>query len=810
MDQINMTQAAEAYTDNFSVRFRALLEQVAQIGQLDELLTTLDKQSVELGNLFIEMGQKAYHDISALRKTDEHISINQRLPDYIVTYQCSESLKFFMILWRDSIFQLQKARLFGLDTAGNGTMQQQLIQDTKSVLLRAGQDLLDSLHHDIQEAKENPNRYKKQLRKWFLEKNPWPGYQNQILEILRQCRILHEKHLVIYNTAQGFQGVKSKILDAVKFCQEELTEVSDFINQANECIGQERQSPGDKSLTRIAHKLQIIESQVTLTYHIDLFNTLLEQELARIAGETEFTIQIQQGLLLQNKINFLKRLSLWLNREILPLLFEVWEITELSKNGLKMALQNIRNMAILSNSETLDKKQLLLNDHMFFRPLQLLVENNSEAVRQLSEFSNLLLHRIDHDLKLSLLYDTERFFLPFSTGTAITNRLNLSKSKLLKVSQSWFRNQIIRLHSYRKKVVHEFTVSRSEKMVRFLQLRQRDDSNSHYTSFFTTKGYFGDLFAIGRDEELAHLSLLIKNWRDGFQGSAIITGQRFSGKTLTGELVASRNFPENTIRLSPGVTISLGGRKLEANYNISESLEFILKNKQDSKFLIWIDDIELWWEPGIPLYRNIKELTNFIDHNSPNFFFMVSMNLATYHHIKQVMELDRIFQAHIHLGKLSAKEIEKAILIRHMATHRTLLNQKQEKIGPAEFKRISKEITQESNGNIGDALNMWSYFTKKIDEDTVMFTLVPLFSFPEFYRPDLAVLLTSIMLQKRTNEYRLRKLFGPAFTERYQPILLRMISIRVIHRQLDGWLEINEKVVNELGMMLNTKHYLNY
>ncbi|MFY9153344.1 MAG: hypothetical protein WAO52_15110 [Prolixibacteraceae bacterium] len=805
-----MTQETEKYTENFSSGFQSLLKKVSECGHLEQLIEILVHHAEELGEECTVLGNQAFDQISIQEKNDNPIPDNQILPDYIIDYQAAESLKYFILLWRDCIFQLQKARLFGLDSTGNGNMQQQLFQDSQDVLFKAGQDLLRSLNDNLEKAQKNPKFYKKQLRIWLLQKNPWPEYQNQIKAVVSQCRILHEKHLIIYKTAESFQRIKSKILDAVKFCQDELLEIENYIGQADNFIRKEVESPTDKSLAHIAHKIQLIESQVTLTYHIDIFNTQLEQELTKVAGETEFTIQIQQGLLMMDKINFHKRISLWLNREILPLLFEVWEITELSKNGLKMALQNIRNMALLNNSEAPDKKSATFNLRAYTQPLQVLIENNKEAVSQLDEFSNLLSHRIDIDLKLSLVYDTERFFLPFSSGTAITNRLNLGKSKLLKVSQSWLRSQITKIHLYRKKVVHEFTFSRSEKMVRFIQLRQRDDANNHYSSFFTTKGYFGDLFAIGRDEEMNHLSLLIKNWKDGYHGSAIITGQRFSGKTLTGELVASRNFADNTIRLSPGITISLGGRKMEASYNILDSLNFIAKNNQDKKYLVWIDDIELWWEPGIPFYKNVKDLTSFIDLHTSHFFFLVSMNLSTYHQIKQVMEVDRIFQAHIHLGKLSSREIEKAILIRHLATHRTLLNKKHEKIGTVEFKRITREIAQNCNGNIGDALNLWSYFTSFIDDDTVLFSPIPKFNFPEFYRPDLAVLLTSIMLQKRTNEYRLRKLFGPSFSDRYHPILLRMISIRVIERHLDGWLEINERVVNELGMMLDARHYLNY
>lgn len=805
-----MTRETEIYTENFSTGFQSLIKKVSECGHLEQLIEILVQNAQELEKTFNELGQNALEKISGQEKTDNPIPENEILPDYIVDYLAAESLKYFMLLWRDSIFQLQKARLFGLDGTGNENLQQQLFKESQDVIMSSAQDLLTSLKDQLDKAEKNPKFYKRQLRNWLLQKNPWPGYQNQLNVIAGQCQTLHEKHLIIYKSAESFQQIKSKILGAVKFCQDELSEIENYIAQVTSLIQKESDSTTDKSLVHIAHKIQHIESQVTLTYHIDIFNSQLEQELAKIAGETEFSIQIRQGMLLQDKINFHKRISLWLNREILPLLFEVWEITELSKNGLKMALQNIRNMALQNSTEAPQKKSTASNLKIYTQPLQVLIENNKESVIQLSEFSDMLSHRIDLDLKLSQVYDTERFFLPFSSGTAMSNRLNLGKSKLLKVSQSWFRSQITKIHIYRKKVVHEFTFSRSEKMVRFMQMRKRDDANNHYTSFFTTKGYFGDLFAIGRDEELNHLSLLVKNWKSGYHGSAIITGQRYSGKTLTGELVASRNFPENTIRLSPGITISLAGRKMEAGYNILDSLNFIAKNSQDNKYMVWIDDIELWWEPGIPLYKNVKNLTSFIDQHTAHFFFLVSMNLSTYHQIKQMMEIDRIFQAHIHLGKLSAREIEKAILIRHLATHRTLLNKKHEKIGAVEFKRISKEITQYSNGNIGDALNLWSYFTSFIDDETVLYKPIPKFSLPEFYRPDLAVLLTSFMLQKRTNEYRLRKLFGPAFTDRYQPILLRMIAIKVIERHLDGWLEINERVVNELGMMLDGKHYLNY
>ncbi len=809
MEQTKLSDKAKERIENFIASFQSVIDEISRSKQPDQLLEILVQRAESLGKLFQDFGNKTYRNILKNEKAEDALSPDKLLLHHIINYAGSEYLKTFMILWRDSIFQLQKAQLYTFDKYSGENLQQQLLNDILLVFGGAANELTEELLKQVDKAEKSPETYKKQLKEWLLQKNPWPVYSIQLNELVQQCQKLNEKQQVILETANGFQDIEARIFGAIRFCHKELDEVIGFIRQATEFIELEAQAPSEKNLSRIANKLQAIETMVSITFHIDQFNAQLEQGLDQIAGETEFTIQIQNGLLVQTRINFVKRLSLWLNREILPLLFEVWEITELNKNGLKMALQNIRNMAILYNSETGEKKQIF-NSHTFLHPLNVLVENNKEAIRQLNEFDKIISQRIEAEMKLSLIYEANRYFLPFSSGTTMTNRLNLGRSKLIKVSQSWIKGQILQLHRLRKKVVHEFSLSRAEKMVRYLQFRQRDESNAHYTSFFTTKGYFGDLFSVGRDEELAHLSLLINNWRNGYRGSAIITGQRFSGKTLLGELVASRNFPDDTIRLSPGITLNLQGRKMEATYEISESLEFIAKNFQVGKCLIWIDDFELWWEPNVPLYRNLMDLANFIDHNSGRFFFMVSMNLSTFHHLKQVAELERIFQAHIHLSKLSSGEIEQAIMVRHLATHRTLLNEKGEKVGQAEFRRIAKELAQLSKGVVGDALNLWSFLIKRVDDETVQVSELPSFGMPEFYKPDLAVLLTSMMLQKRTNEYRLRKLFGPAFGEWYRPLLMRLISIRVIERQLDGWLEINERIVNELGLMLDDKHYLNY
>ena len=66
------------------------------------------------------------------------------------------------------------------------------------------------------------------------------------------------------------------------------------------------------------------------------------------------------------------------------------------------------------------------------------------------------------------------------------------------------------------------------------------------------------------------------------------------------------------------------------------------------------------------------------------------------------------------------------------------------------------------------------------------------------------------MIERRTNEYRLRKYLGPSFKSIYRPILQRAMNLGVVNRNLNGWLEINPMIVNEVGRLLDKQGYLEF
>ena len=161
---------------------------------------------------------------------------------------------------------------------------------------------------------------------------------------------------------------------------------------------------------------------------------------------------------------------------------------------------------------------------------------------------------------------------------------------------------------------------------------------------------------------------------------------------------------------------------------------------------------------------------NEIDNHSNSIFIMVSISNWAKAHLNSIYDIDKVFQADFNLDKMDIDEIQRAILIRHGATHRTLVDNNLDEIKLNQLRKMVTKVSRSSNGNIGEALNLWSLSIRLLDEENVQFNYPQIYSMPDFINPDIGIVLSSIMMEKRTNEYRLRKQFGPALNDKYKVI----------------------------------------
>ena len=371
--------------------------------------------------------------------------------------------------------------------------------------------------------------------------------------------------------------------------------------------------------------------------------------------------------------------------------------------------------------------------------------------------------------------------------------------------KKWTNQQSIKLQNLKQTLDYEKSLSTSEKLVRFI--KTRTSSDPYYSDIFLTSGYVGESFWVGRANKQKQVEALITNWRNGFRGSMMLTGKRLSGKSLFGERIANKHFPNQTIRLFPDSMLSINGRKLEISYDLDKALNLIKNNTLNTPSLVWIDNLELWWDINIPLNRNVRALKKYIDNHNHQLFFMVAMSDWLKAHLNTHHHFDRVFQTEIQMDRMSLAEIEQAIDIRHGATHKELIDN-HGSITTNQFKKAVKPVYTKTYGNIGESLHLWTASIHRASETTVQYDFKATYGLPEFLNVDMATVLTSIILQKRTNEYRLRKLFGPAFSETYIGIIKRLLGIGILRKRLDDWIEVNESIANPLADMLVNKKFL--
>ncbi len=770
----------------------------AHLGQLAE-------GSEQVHTAIMELGNYAYETLTGSPSNQE----DEQTILYFINYQWAEHAKAFMILWRDVLFEQQKGQLlFAGEKIEEAAVRQQKTK-AEEVVREVGDILTDMLHRESREKRSHRFGIDFSVRTWQQQQNPWPVYREQLEQLPGQCRRLIEDHQELMAASRIFDQIRRHIFTTTAGCRNEIEDIAGVLEQAVAIIDEELSQEGTQGLGKIAAKLEDLDAEHELSNHLLAFNHTLEHQIELLPEKMEVVVDTKGGFLENRSLNLRRRVQQWLESEIIPLLYEIWELTQDVNTGLKMTLMNSRNRALLLAAEAKEVKQPDFEQSDLSQPLQLHLPNTANADATIANLMNLAERRLDKDFHLTQIYETAQEFLPLPLQSTL-NQLRLNQNRVLTKARNWLLRQTVALRRFRRSVAQEQALSLSEKIVRYINSREGDPENSHYTAIFETRGYIGDAFAVGRREELRHAGRVIEQWQNGFRGALAITGQRLSGKSFFGELLLHRYFPDTGIQLSPGATVRVLGRKMEATYDLQQALEFVRKYAFNIRPLIWIDDLELWWEPGRPLFENVRALVKFIDSYADDIFFAVTLNNATRSHLQYFLDIDSVFQARINMDRMPVQDIRDAIAIRHGATHQQLIDEEEKEVTPQQFTKNISLVYKASRGNIGEALMRWSSAIRYVDDDRVSADFSERQVLPDFLGPDSAMLLSSIMMQKRTNEYRLRKLFGPAFAAKYRSLVQRLINTGILRRQIDGWLEINELVVNDLGYLLERKQHIKY
>ncbi|MEM8526572.1 MAG: hypothetical protein AAGG68_18155 [Bacteroidota bacterium] len=774
-----------------------------------ESIQNFHSQEVWKGESPVEQLQKIVEQITYIRFEVEKIvaEASERFEegtatkeDQFLVFQWTLQAKSYLLLWRDVAFQLHKAYLLHLDG--------QYSKEDLLELQKASETTLQEAHQAFQTF-TNQNTKKvseKQIARWKHQKSPWEAYREQIREIESQSQALLFQNQILSESVGYFDTIQNIINNLLEDCDKEVEKIKELAKEDIGFIHENLEGNPEVKYSKAINRLEDREKNYFLNHHLKAFLDRWENEKLILPQKQQYVVDINDGMLLYKELSLNKIVRQWTDSEILPLLYEVWDLLERVERDFKISLSNIRNRIILLSKEE-NPPESVDSDSLCY-PLESFLEKVVNQEQQFLNLSKGISDRLKEEFQVAQIFDANRSFLAVPFQSTV-NQFRLNQSPILSKISNWWKNQTGRLRQVKKTVEQGESLSISERIVRLIQVRKTASENLQYASIFQTEGYIGESFFIGRKQELERADRLIQQWNEGFRGTLLLTGQRFSGKTLLGEYLSNRYFSTNTIQLIPQTTIEVQGRKLTTSYDLGESLEFIQKYSLNRQPMVWIDDLEVWRDPQIPLGQNVRQLFNYFDRYSSRIFFLVSMSNWMKEHLSKYYEINRVFQANINLDRMSAQEVQEAILVRHGATHKTLVNKDGQEITPNQFRRLTNKVYKAAEGNIGEALLRWSYAISPVGEtDKVRYTNSIHNSLPDFLNPDTAILLSAIIMQKRTNEYRLRKLFGKPFSENYSGLLQRLLNVGILTRNAAGWLEINELIVNDLGKLLERNKYI--
>jgi hypothetical protein len=761
---------------------------INETATFEERLDWLAGNITVVAGQMVEIGAVCY---AILNEKDLELNPEVSIPCHVVTFVWAEQTKMFLLLMRDSLFEQQKAAILYKDKALSEDKVRALWDQTTAVLKEALQGVKEITLNDSKEAETL-----KQLKKWKHQENPWLTYKDQISLLVEQAHLLNEDHQTLNTIQEVLYATELIVKDTIETCLSDLETNNNKIDAVISLI-----TTADAKPSYTLSAIHEITDKMKSVVYISAFKQQLESLLKPYDIKLSPVVHIYGGVLERRSFSPYKNILQWFESEIYPLLYEVWEITEQGTTGLRMILLNMTNRLDILQKERPD--DLFQNHASFVKPLHTFQKDLITLGDNITNLVSLIDNRVQEELKISNLFDTQAHFLSVSLQSTLNQKIWNNESGWLAQAQRWTKTGLDRFLHLRSKFHKRKQLSISEKITLCIQSRRADEENKHYTNIFLTKGYVGESFIVGRETNMERFENLVINWKQGFRGSVLLTGDRFSGKSVFGEIVARKFFLHNFSSLIPNSTLTIEGRKMQTGYDLKEALDFICKYSINKKTMLWIDDIEVWWSSKIPFYQNIHHLMDCIDAYSNRIFFVVATNSQARNQISNYSNAKRIFQAEIDLNLLSKKAIQQAIMVRHGATQKKLIDRRGEILKPQAFNKLVAKIYKASNGNVGEALLHWANSIYYVDEHTVQHRAETYKGLPSFLNEDSTLIIDLLLLHKRANEYLIRQLLGAsAFEKRYVTVIRRLINVGVLKRQLDGFIEIEATIVNDLKQML--------
>jgi len=792
--EIKVLQPSKVTSDYSSKKFELELDEYKQkleaITDSEKLKEIILFDFSELAKLYITISSLNFQKFTSENPNSKEC--------YLFHYSLAKPFKDLILLHRDVFLQTQIA----LHKYEENLVEKETVivhfEESKSVLHKA----LNAYQKNIEQEYRTISRFEKSgkdiSKKTKHHLNPWPVYKEQYENVLEQIQLIEAAGTTFQKVIEIFNFIKSYTLNSYESSFEEAKNSEEMIETVS--ISLEKMNANEE-ISSIITEIEIAVKKIeTSGRKLEGFSELVETKIKSLST-LNFPTATNEGLLLIKKVDFNRSVKKWLDYELLPYLIDLWENQNNLASYFKHSLLNLKSSLTLiksSNTSTPVNSQIAA--------LQEVQNTIGLNIKKQEQIISQIINKLNNQLLATNIYSSEEFL-----EVSFQSSLNQYTAGSSGVLTNWFEKikiGIKSLNSSYEKTINASPDNSIEKAINCINFRMVKEENAYYDTLFLNKNFIGDLFLVPRIKEENKIDICYYDWQKGFNKSVLITGTHLSGKTTFMEDFAKKHFGKNIILLETDSTITIEGRKFKTTQNLKEALQEAKKNIYNTKPVLLIDDLEYWRSNEISFLDNVRSVMNFVLSESDRIFIIVSVSISMLKHLDKRLPFSNAFTTRIDLNKTNSEEIFKAVLIRHGASHKKLVNSDGNLMLPKQIEQRVQELSSDFKYNIGEVLQAWAYSTKMIDNNLVVFE-EPDCKFEDFFTSEELIILKYVYLYKYINEVLLKSFLGKAYNINFDSGIKRLINTKVLWRNSNGNLILNRVITSDIFEILRYRGTIN-
>jgi hypothetical protein len=718
-------------------------------------------------------------------------SCDQAQETYLINYKLSEDYKNLIILHRDVFLELNKVSIYIKEKQVSDQDSVNHFKSSFTELDNATKEFVNIVTQEKQKLKKDSKSNQKSKRLLSFHQNPWELYKTQYLTLMNQFSLIQDNNKKLLETVEIFNRLKQITIDANNDYKLVVGEVKSTISYLKEHI---------KDAISLSTLSSYIDDKIKSNlFSESSYNVFVENLNKQIDELTHFSIYIapQDGLLVIREIDFNKKTQKWFDYQILPDFMDLVTLDTNLKNKYQSNLINLKNRIQLAKSDANNE-----NLNFIIRSFTLFLDE----ISTIEVKSNHIIEQINTKVKTQLLASNLLKGMPFLEVT-LNSSLSIEGNTLINNIKAFLKNKNLYLSSrYKASTNHKFKTD-FELGTQCIAHRMLKSEKGYYDSLFLSKQFVGDLFLISRKSQESKLEETVNIWRNGNNKSALITGERLSGRSTFLEYNSKKLFGKDVVVLNPENHAVIGGRKFRTTRNLKEALQYVKNNNLNANEpCVVIDDLELWRDSDHGLIDNVRALIDFIESESDTVFVMVSITNKMLNHLDNRLNFSNVFSNIIDVSIAEKHEIMEALLLRHGAAHRELMSENNEPISNHMVQKIASNLCKKNNyNNIGETLQSWTYNIFVGENEEIMLKESN-HEFLDFFTLQEKIILKQALIFKTISEINLKQVTALAYESNFKSALRRLINTKVLLRETKGDLFINPMVVNDVSRIINKKN----